>query len=322
MRCLRKAGLSREYAEGRPLGRPFLFAATTGLDQGCRLANLTPTSLCSKGGIAMNIKSTLSVIAAVTLLAACVPDDTGTGGMAVSSGSGGDISGITVRHDNRLNRASTVSAPTRAGDTALMFRVSAGQCRGNVSFDDCGAGRERSEIRDTRPVPLSQEQWYAVSMFIPAGTTGIDPAVTGLMQWQDTGGSGEITLGLSLYAREGIELVQDDPTTQQRDDMAPPRPMVIKSIVPASQVNNRWHDIRVQAVWSTGADGLINVWLNDRLVHSHRGRNLNRNVAPTFKFGVYRSGLNRLDGPAPTQTVIFDEIRRGSSEAEVSLPAG
>ncbi len=255
-------------------------------------------------------------------LVACVSEDSANGATPTSGAANSDIAGISVEHANRLNRATPVSTPTRAGETALMFRVEDGQCRGNRNFDDCGAGRERSEIQDRTSVALNQEEWYAISMFIPSGTTGIDPAVTGLMQWQDTAGSGEITLGLSLYAREGIELVQDDPTTQQTDDMNPPRPMVIKSIVPASRVQNRWHDIRVQAIWSTQDDGLINVWLNDRLVHSHRGRNLNRNVAPTFKFGVYRSGLNRLTGPTPTQTVIYDEIRRGRSAAEVSQPTG
>jgi hypothetical protein len=256
------------------------------------------------------------------ILVACVSEDLATGAAPTSGATSSDTAGIRIENANRLNRAMSVSTTTRAGETALMFRVADGQCRGNPTFDDCSAGRERAEMIDRAPVALNQEEWYAVSMYIPTGTTGIDPAVTGLMQWQDTRGSGEITLGLSLFAREGIELVQDDPTTQQIDDMDPPRPMVMKSILPASQVQDRWHDIRVQAVWSTGEDGLLNVWLNDRLVHSHRGRNLNRNVAPTFKFGIYRSGLNRLDGPTPTQTVIFDEIRRGRSEVEVSLPAG
>ncbi len=263
------------------------------------------------------------LVAAVTISLAvtgCVNEQTGSGLAASTARVSSDISGIRVEFANRLNRPATVSTPTRRGDTALAFRVEDGQCRGNVRFDDCSAGRERSEITDLAPVRLNQEEWYAVSMFIPSGTTGIDPAITGLMQWQDTRGSGEITLGLSLYDREGIELVQDDPTTQQVDDMAPPRPMVIKTVVPPSQVQGRWHDVRVQAVWSTGDEGMINVWINDRLVHQHRGRNLNRNVAPTFKFGVYRSGLGRIERPVPTQIVIYDEIRRGRTEADVRMP--
>ena len=106
--------------------------------------------------------------------------------------------------------------------------------------------------------------------------------------------------------------------------MAPPKPMVIKTVVPPSRLRGRWHDFRVQAVWSVKPSGLIRVWVNDRLVHDHTGPNLNRNVAPTFKFGLYRSGLNRLRDRGrgvPTQVVFFDAIRRGGSMAEVTLTA-
>ncbi|MDJ0821553.1 MAG: polysaccharide lyase [Paracoccaceae bacterium] len=235
-----------------------------------------------------------------------------------------DIDGIRVEHANRKNKMMTVSAPqypTRDGNTALAFQVKDGQCAGNRTYDDCKGGRERAEVKDRGRVKTDQETWYAFSLFVPNNTPSIDPANTGLVQWQDTKGSGEITLGLNLF-KEGIELIQDDPTTQQTDDMVPPRPMVMKIIVPPSRVRGRWHDFRVQAVWSTKSSGLIRVWLNDRLVHEHRGRNLNRNVAPSFKFGLYRSGLKRLRSagkPVPTQLVFYDAVKRGRSQDEVTV---
>jgi hypothetical protein len=43
-----------------------------------------------------------------------------------------------------------------------------------------------------------------------------------------------------------------------------------------------------------------------------------------FKYGIYRAGLKRLAAPIPTQVVIYDEVRIGSTREAVnvrSLPA-
>ena len=230
--------------------------------------------------------------------------------------------GLKAENANRKNRPAVISSPVRAGTKALQFQLRDGQCAGNRHYDDCKGGRERSEIVDRSRVKPGEEHWYALSIFLPQSTPHIDPSGTILAQWQDTKGSGEITLALEMWA-EGLQLTQDDPATQQVDDMAPPRPMVIKTLIPDSRLRGRWHDFRIRAVWSTGADGRIQVWLGDRLVHQHKGRNLNRNAAPTFKFGLYRSGLDRYrsrHGAVPTQVVIFDEVAHGRSAAEVALP--
>ncbi|MEM1101444.1 MAG: heparin lyase I family protein [Pseudomonadota bacterium] len=238
--------------------------------------------------------------------------------MAVSAAAQ-DIAGLRVEHTIRNNKPQTISSPVREGDTALVFRVADGQCgRSPGGFNDCAKDRERSEIRDRGNVALDRPEWYAVSILIPASTPPIDPANTNLLQFQDISGSGEVTLGLNLY-QEGLVLIQSDPTNPQTDDMNPPKPLVDKVIVRAGQSRNRWLDIKVEAVWSTGANGKINVWVGDRLVHQHRGRNLVRNVAPTMKFGIYRTFVSRYQVTVPTQTVVFDHIRRGSSEAAVSL---
>ncbi|MEM7296412.1 MAG: heparin lyase I family protein, partial [Pseudomonadota bacterium] len=143
-----------------------------------------------------------------------------------------------------------------------------------------------------------------------------------LAQFQDSKGSGEITLEFAMF-KEGLLVTQDNPLTQQTDSMAPPKPMIIKEVVPNARLRGRWFDAKVRAVWSMGSQGAIDVWLNGRRIHSHRGRNLNRNVAPSFKFGIYRTKLHKyrekVSSVVPTQTVIFDGVARGSSEAEVSF---
>ena len=232
-----------------------------------------------------------------------------------------DMDGLRVDHANSRNKVVTVRAPefpTRSGPTALAFQVSPGQCAGNRTYDDCGNNRERSEVVDRSSIATGQEYWYAFSVLIPDGVPALDPANTILAQWQDTRGSGEITLGLNYY-QSGLVLIQDDPRTRQTSDSAPPRPMVDKTVVPRGSARGRWHDVRVQAVWSAQANGLLRVWIGDRLVHSHQGANLNRDVAPSFKFGLYRSGLQRLPGGAPRQIVLFDNVRVGRSAAAVTV---
>ncbi|KMW57004.1 hypothetical protein AIOL_001962 [Candidatus Rhodobacter oscarellae] len=234
--------------------------------------------------------------------------------------------GIKIRHANSKNKAKTVRAPehpVRAGSKALAFVVANGQCAGNRNYNDCKGQRERSEISDEKAIKTEREQWYAFSVMVPKGTPHIDPSGTILAQFQDSKGSGEITLGFEMW-REGLILVQDDPRTQQSDDRAPPKPMVIKTVIPNSRLRGRWHDFRVRAVWSAKDSGVIQVWLGDKLVHQHQGRNLNRNVAPKFKFGLYRTGLDkyraRVNPTVPTQVIYFDEVRRGPSAASVAIP--
>ncbi|MEL7212179.1 MAG: heparin lyase I family protein [Pseudomonadota bacterium] len=235
-----------------------------------------------------------------------------------------DTQGLKLKDANSKNRMKTIKAdkyPVRHGKSGLVFQVKDGQCKGNRTYDDCKGGRERSEVKDTKAIKTDTETWYAFSLLIPKSTPHIEPSGTILAQFQDTKGSGEITLGFEMWG-DGLYMNQDDPRTQQVDDMAPPKPMIDKRLISNGQLRGRWHDIKVQAVWSVKDSGLIRVWLNDRLVHEHRGRNLNRNVAPAFKFGVYRTGLKKYrasKGAVPTQTVFFDSVARGPSQASVTI---
>lgn len=275
-----------------------------------RCASLSVRLVSEKEAQALNLKP---IVAALVIGTAVIGADAA---MAQA-----DMEGLRVEHANARNKAVTVRAPefpTRSGPTALAFQVSPGQCAGNANFDDCGNGRERSEVIDRSSIATGQEYWYAFSVLIPNGVPALDPANTILAQWQDTRGSGEITLGLNYY-QTGLELTQDDPRTSQSSAGSPPRPLAIKTVVPRGTTRGRWHDVKVQAVWSAQANGLIRVWIGDRLVHSHQGANLNRDVAPSFKFGLYRSGLQRLSGDAPRQIVLFDNVRVGRSEAAVTV---
>ncbi len=98
-----------------------------------------------------------------------------------------------------------------------------------------------------------------------------------------------------------------------------------KVVIPKSRISNKWNDIRIHAKWSTGADGIFQVWVNGKLKVDRRGRNAINNEAILFRFGIYKSDTNRASNNH-TQVVYYDEVMRGKSCKSVSqfmaCPAG
>lgn len=203
-----------------------------------------------------------------------------------------------------------------------MVSVKNGQCKGNRYYNDCKGHRERSEMREKRPPRAGHETWYATSFFIPKSTPHLKSSGTTILQFQDGKASGPMNLGLTIYP-EGLELTQADPRVIQTNDLKPPKPMMIKTVIGNGRLRNRWHDVIIHARWSLKKDGFLHVYLNGRKVHSHKGRNIERNTSPKFKFGIYRSSLHKYRKKygkhVPTQTVYFDAIAKGKSKKDVTL---
>ena len=88
-------------------------------------------------------------------------------------------------------------------------------------------------------------------------------------------------------------------------------------VIPKSQVSNKWNDIRVHAKWSTGTDGLIQIWVNGVLKVDRRGRNAIDNDPILFRFGIYKSDTHRVTNNV-AQVVYYDEVMRGGSCESVS----
>lgn len=228
--------------------------------------------------------------------------------------------GLKMELNNPRNKPNVVSAPEHPvleGQKSWQFYLKDGSCKGNKFYDDCKGQRERSEYTEKKngQAKPGQETWYRVAFYVPKSTPALSPSLTNLFQFQDTAGSGEITLGL-FFEPNGAYLFQSDPNNPQVDDMNPPKPLAEKRLLTMNQMRGRWQDFVIQAVWSEKNDGLINVWLNDKLVYSHKGKNLVRKVGPKFKFGIYRGKTKKTRakmGTIPTQVVYFDAVARAKS---------
>ena len=91
-----------------------------------------------------------------------------------------------------------------------------------------------------------------------------------------------------------------------------------ETLIPASQISNKWHDIRVHAKWSAGADGLVQIWVDGKLKINRRGPNL-RHTTDTIslRFGIYAPQVYRASNNH-TQVVYYDEVTRGNTCQSVS----
>ena len=214
--------------------------------------------------------------------------------------------------------------PRRGGAESYRFEKRPGQCGGEygneTNFGDCDPNHrsERTELivgKDTGDKDRAGvNRWYAWSVYhkdYQFLNGGVSPT------------HGQFKQDRSANCGNG-----------QRDNpcllffMIEPRGMVAsfdgfegvrnEILIPASQISNKWHDIRVNAKWSAGADGLVQIWVDGKLKINRRGPNL-RHTTDTisFRFGIYAPQVNRASNNH-TDVVYYDEVVRGNTCQSVS----
>ena len=92
-----------------------------------------------------------------------------------------------------------------------------------------------------------------------------------------------------------------------------------KKLIDEGDFRGKWHDIVVHAKWCTGREGFVKVWINGELKTEVNGRNTYYNEPIHFRYGVYRTYLNRYGKGVPTQIVYFYEVRKGLAREDVDL---
>lgn len=223
---------------------------------------------------------------------------------------------LSANRPYSYNKVAAPAYPVRFGTGSERFEVRNGDCGGT----DCERGdgiRERSEVaqRDVQNYE-GETWWYGLSMYIPPDykdsgnaasrsvsliqfhQTPIDPSLGWFPAW--------------MFAKEynGPFVARVFPSDP---NMTPQRHVLLA----ASQFVGRWHDIVIEAKWSTGDDGYMRMWINDVKVMDHRGATRSGgNKDVYFKYGVYRPST-----PAqPINAVVyFDEVRRAKTRAQVDI---
>jgi hypothetical protein len=201
--------------------------------------------------------------------------------------------------------------PVRKGKQSVRFELHSGDCGGADCDPDWGSSR--SELLFDADNASGDDMWYAWSIyhknykFLNGGvspTHGQFKPSVGTTK-DPFSNNGAFYILVSSFG--GMQL--------QVSEVEGVRPEVW---IPASQLSNRWHDILVHAKWSTGKNGLFQVWVDGKQKLVRKGRNMYANRSPKwFRFGMYRPQIYRATNK-PIQIVYYDELVRGSSCEDVS----
>lgn len=209
-----------------------------------------------------------------------------------------------VHPDSKAGLVSLANAsaghPVRAGAQSIRFVRTRGGCLGA----SCEAGSQRTELNASGVEYNGEEKWYAWSIYhkdyqwLGGNVAPLEGQFKAL--------SGPLVMDFRLDYERGLVATFDhfegwNPTV----------------IIPKSRINNRWHDIRVHAKWSSGADGIFQIWVNGELKVDRRGANF-AGDAILFRYGVYAPEVVFRTSNDPTQVVYYDEVMKGATCQSVS----
>jgi len=192
--------------------------------------------------------------------------------------------------------------PRRAGAQSIRFERRTGFCGG----DDCGWNSERTELGSDVSDRPGDDRWYAWSVYHQnyQWLNNVAP-IHGQFK---TSNSGHQYAFFNMDQHRGMVINFDAFEGWSGS----------KVLIPKSEISNQWHDIRVHAKWSTGADGIFQIWVDGILKLDRRGPNAIDNDSIWFRFGIYAPQANRAGAGRPTQVVYYDELMRGNSCQSVS----
>ena len=181
------------------------------------------------------------------------------------------------------------------------------------------AGSGTNERTDLSLPPSSsycnqgQEEWWADSVMFPPSYV-MPPQSVGwnwgvVFDFHHTGSTGQPNFEIASIPT-GLELnVAGGPTIVN----LPTDPGYF-SVALGPVTPNVWYNFMYHVKWSSGSDGLFQVWLNGQQVMNYSGPNLYVGESCYLKLANYHTPLG------VTESVIHSRVVRGPSQAAVELP--
>ena len=275
----------------------------------------------------------LLLIAPTLAMADTFKNEHGHFGLKTSSKSGFKFHMNYMGHNDYNFKYVKDKNKARAGEYFQRFEVRDGDCFRDDTWSDCKNNRERVEFSGKPEQPPKKKQCYGYSLMLPENFVDIYPTRTSLGQVHQKGGPSGTAESLPSFP----PLIQIEPdqgslyfvwhqlsgsATNVKDI---DRRYKLKSL---EDMKGVWTDIsfcldfknkRMDA-W---VDGIKKVEILESPIFF-------KPKSIYFKHGIYRSFIKRYkshayytdeswNGKMPTQTVFFDEIRRGNSIKKVDI---
>jgi len=200
------------------------------------------------------------------------------------------------------------SGPVDRGRISERFEVRQGDCGAQPGWSDCAMDRERSEMSELKPyTQLRQPIWYAWSIWFDNSWPDISPVTTTIGQFHQRDQSVPAVLFIQRDGRYFLRL-------ESAKDLYPNNN--VRTLLTDQELRGRWHRVVVFAVWSTGSDGILQVWINGKQRLDHRGPNTVNTTPVYFKYGIYRSFVSRTPN-RPPHVLYIDEVRKGPTRESV-----
>lgn len=207
-----------------------------------------------------------------------------------------------------VNRVDQWNGPVFAGRFSERFELRQGDCGEQPGWSDCAMDRERVEMSELKPyTALGQPTWYSWSVWFDRDWPDISPVTTTVGQFHQRDVSVPAVLFIQKDGRYYLRL-------ESTKDLYPNDN--VRTLGRIEELRGRWSTIVVYAKWSTGADGELKVWFNNRLRLDLKGPNTTNTTPVFFKYGIYRSFVSRVP-VRPKQIVYIDEVRKGPTRESV-----
>lgn len=204
----------------------------------------------------------------------------------------------SIKHDKEI---------TRSGNGSVRFEL-----RAKDTWWDGFKDSHRTEMRFFE----SSSGWYGFSMFIPDDGSYLG-SKTYVGQWHGVGEGSSVRgkavhppisqcflgqydndiMGIKVYSDGGLEYME----------LIPDFP------------RGKWVDMVYHIEFSSGKNGILEVWMNGRQIVKYIGPNTYRGAVHLFKFGIYTLRVGELNKPV---VVYFDEYAQGPTYESVDPSQG
>jgi len=200
----------------------------------------------------------------------------------------------SIQRYDRTYSVTRVNSLARFGSYSLRFEL-------RKTDGDIGWSKRAEACRYTKSEPAQKcERWYAASTYLPSDYT-TDPSPELVTQWHTDAGSPP----LALWTHNGQWRITIFGKYQTKL---------------GNYEKNKWVDWVYHVKWSAGADGLIEIWKDNKLVFTKVGANIYSNSigGAYMRVGIYKWPWKSGSNPASTTTkrvMYIDEVRIGGENA-------